>query len=447
MRMAKFIFTRRSLQESINSLEEVLDLSQIKSLVDRINKPGERSLHTMWEIAVLDALSKCGKLSHEKEINNGKKPDIELVLDFEDDSSICIVGDITTISDNGLHSQNPIKYLRDEIRRLCGKFGLSSEKIALDVRGRTEGNARSEKVRLKIPGQNSLKDLINNDIATWLKSVKANASHPNRIEFNENDQEFSLSYNPSWTGGEFTSHASYTVALSINKNPIYNSLKKKLEQLKRAPPNSLRIIFACDGGCDLFRRNGFSQSSFSAADIAREFLRNNSSIDAVVLLTVFEERKFSSVEISYYLKYQIVLGESPRLTSTNKTRLEVLTKKMMSFMSSPVNSAYNAAVACLDSRYSFGMAGGYQLNGKNISISSKALHRLLSGEITLQNFFDMHGWSNEDAFGNPFARNLKNGFSIKNIEILEIKDKEDEWLEFKFGGPDASISPFRVNKK
>ena len=62
--MSSFIFARRDLQRAI----------------DRLNRPGEQRLPTMWEAVMLDALTTIGTLRYEIVLSNGRRPDFELTV-------------------------------------------------------------------------------------------------------------------------------------------------------------------------------------------------------------------------------------------------------------------------------------------------------------------------------------------------------------------------------
>lgn len=78
--MSSFIFARRDLQRAIDRLNLILTADQMKSLIDRMNRPGEQRLPTMWEAVMLDALTTIGTLRYEIVLSNGRRPDFELTV-------------------------------------------------------------------------------------------------------------------------------------------------------------------------------------------------------------------------------------------------------------------------------------------------------------------------------------------------------------------------------
>ena len=77
-----------------------------------------------------------------------------------------------------------------------------------------------------------------------------------------------------------------------------------------------------------------------------------------------------------------------------------------------------------------------------ISLSSRALHRLLAGELTVEEFVAAHGWNDKPGTGNPFARMSQAGRMISKIDVEDAGDKDDDWLTLNFGPPDPAVAPF-----
>jgi hypothetical protein len=84
--------------------------------------------------------------------------------------------------------------------------------------------------------------------------------------------------------------------------------------------------------------------------------------------------------------------------------------------------------------------------GNCISISSRALHRLLAGEITQQQFFAAHGWDTlqPSSRPNPFSHLLRQGQMVIDAKLKYGGDEDDEWVTLQFGEPDAATTSFVV---
>lgn len=133
--MSNFVFSRRSLQQSINNLALTLKREQLVSLVDRLNRLDDGRLPAMWELVMLNALAGVGELRHEVELQNGRRPDIELTITPENGEPFMIIGDVASVSDAGLDEQNPVSVLSNELSRLVTKAGLNPNHFGYDVRG------------------------------------------------------------------------------------------------------------------------------------------------------------------------------------------------------------------------------------------------------------------------------------------------------------------------
>lgn len=207
----------------------------------------------MWEVAILSALSNAGALQHEEALANGRCPDISWKIDQPGEGGFTVIGDITTISDDGLEDQNPFKFLSREIVRLASKYGLRPGSFWIDVRGETVGQPHKSKMRLMLPEKSALSNFIKTELEPWIQKIKSNSTTKSVFDHPEDSIGLTIIYDPDWKNGG-GSYASYTVATSKSTNPLFSALKGKVKQLNGAPDDAVRIIFACDGGCDLIRR-------------------------------------------------------------------------------------------------------------------------------------------------------------------------------------------------
>jgi hypothetical protein len=105
----------------------------------------------MWEIVFLSALARIGALRHEVPLSNGSRPDFEISA-----LGTTILGDITTVSDAGRHTANPVHYLDAEIRRLAKKHLLHPNHFDLTVRGSHIGPFGDSRVKLKLPDRSNI---------------------------------------------------------------------------------------------------------------------------------------------------------------------------------------------------------------------------------------------------------------------------------------------------
>ncbi|HEX5353470.1 MAG TPA: hypothetical protein VFW60_05275 [Rhodanobacteraceae bacterium] len=431
-------------------MASVIDAAQLTSIVGRLNKRSDQRIPTMWELVILDALSHVGKLRHEIPLADGSRPDFELESGIDCEAALLIVGDITAVSDAWLDEQNPVDALFEELDKLARKCGLDPNKFGYYVSGERVGSYGGERMKSTIPHRGHLPFLIASVVKPWVKGVKEAPDRPHRLDHLDGDTRFSLTYVPTQESASGR-YVSYDVALSLNKNPLFGALRKKADQLRYAPDNALRLIVACDGDCALLRGSSSYRSpgTYSAREIVQDFLRQHSSIDAVLLVGIDELRGALGIRTAYKVKYDLFVGalheRSTRMDQATIISLEKLLRAMEDHVPRPVRTAYNAVMRCREPGLGQGMLGGSVIKGNNsVSLSSRALQQLLAGEMTLEHFLDAHSWDRAAGPGNPFLRALRSGRMIAKIEVQSENPRDDDWLTFQFGRRDPAITPFEV---
>lgn len=437
------------MQKGIDHLASVIDAEQLTNIVHRLNRRGDQRLPAMWELVILNALSRVGRLRHEVPLADGSRPDFELETDVNGRFSPLIVGDITAVSDAWLDEQNPVDVLFEEVDKLARKCGLDTNKFGYHVPGERVGSYGDQRMKLSIPERRHLHSLIHSVVKPWVCGVKEAPDKLHRLDHLDGDTRFSLTYAPTQefaSGGYF----SYDVALSLNRNPLFGALKNKINQLRCAPENALRLIVACDGDCSLLRGSSSYRSpgTYSAREIVQDFLRQHSSIDAVLLVGIDELRGALGTRTAYKVKYDLFVGalheRSARMDQATIVSLEKLLRAMADHVPRPIRTAYNAVMRCREPGFDLGMLGGSVVKDNSVSLSSRALQQLLAGEMTLERFLDSHSWDRAAGSGNPFRRALRSGRMIAKVEVQPEDGGDDDWLTFKFGNPDTAIAPFVV---
>jgi hypothetical protein len=239
------------------------------------------------------------------------------------------------------------------------------------------------------------------------------------------------------------------LALSLTNNPIYNALKAKAKQLRAAPEDSIRLVILCDGDCAAMKKSIFAGTggSYTARQIATEFLRKTSAVDLVLLVTVEKQSEYQlsgGYAMSYDLTAAPTNARSPRISDQIIEAIKKLLERSIQAIPMPMTDSCNAAIRCEESGYGLGKHGGYRMRGDKIAISARLVQELLAGRITSENFEKFHGWGfgPEDRL-NPFEQALLRGKLISEIDITDCGDEDDNEMEFHFGSQDPAISPFR----
>lgn len=443
------MFSRRAIQARINTLSQTLELSQLAALVNRLNARDESRLHAMWEVVLLSALSKVGSLQHERALPNGRRPDIYWKIEKQSGGSLTLIGDITTISDSGLEAQNPFKFLSKEIVRLACKSGLQPGSFWIQVRGKTVGESHKSKMRLMLPEKANLNSFIKNELEPWVHSVKKISTAKSKLERTEDFIDLKIIYDPDWKNGG-GSYTSYTVATSKSINPLFSALKGKVTQLNGAPDDAIRIIFACDGGSDLIRNgvNGKSYYTFTSREVAEDFLRQNSSIDFVLLSTISEQHQRFGLPTNYQMSYDLVCAppafRSDRVTTESIDNLTEALNTILPDVPQPLRPAYHSASLLKKAGVGHDQLGAYSMQQNKITVSSRGLMKFLSGEISAEEFNEAHRWDDSGMHQNPFARHRHSGLMISKIEVECGNDKDDDDITFTIDKWDPANSPFAI---
>jgi hypothetical protein len=435
------------MQARINDLAKTLSPTQLTAIINRLNATDATRLHVMWELVILHGLSQAGHLKHEQALPNGRCPDIRWTINKQDGDELLIIGDITTISDDGLDAQNPVKYIRAEIFRLASKFGLRPGNFWIDVRGETIGPRHRSKMRLMLPEKSEISSFIKTELEPWFYSIREAPTIQSKFDRTESNTNFKIIYDPNWENGG-GSHTSYTIATSKSINPLFSALKGKVKQLNGAPDDSLRIIIACDGGCDLIRNGnqGKSHYTYSAREVAEDFLRQNRSIDAVLLATVDEQHHPFSSRPEYQMSYELICAplwaRSHRATNDSIESLTAALHVALPNVPKPLRPAYHSASLLKTPGVGYDQLGRHSMQGNKITISSRGLLRLLAGEISTEEFIRAHGWDESTNHANPFASNLKNGFMISNLDVAGDIDSDDDEITITIDKFDVAAAPF-----
>jgi len=400
----------------------------------------------MWEAVWLSVISQQTQISHEVELEDGRRPDLEFTI-ANGATTLNIVGDVTAVSDAGLDEQNPVEFLSDEVSRLARKQGLSPNHFHCQVEGGQTGRPRREKIQLHLPSRGEISRIINENVAPFIQSLAASNVEKDAFQYSADGVAFTVSYNKSQRYAGM-GYLAYDNSISATNNPIFRALRGKAKQLSAAPAGALKMIILCDGDCATMRMgpNGGSYRSVRPAAISTEFLRQNTSIDVVVLVQVITApMSLWRRKAEHQLTVQIVFGEfAARFDPGGLAQLEQLIEAAARTLPSPVLDSANAAIRCQQAGAGPDCIGGGEVAGDSIKISSRALHRLLAGEISQEDFFEIHRWDKPKSGSvlNPFQRLHRKGYMMTNLVIEDGGDLDDDWITFTFGRRDSAAGPF-----
>lgn len=433
------IFSRRVLQHIVNENAVFLTKGQIAQHVAQLNKlEDEDYLAHEWEIVMLNALSKIGKVTHERTFPSGtSKADVY----FESPEDGSFVADIRTVSDKGLHKKNPFDPLFREVLRKATSRGLRGNSFGLEVKGEKEGIGENKRGKLRIPGTSRFEQIIfKKGFDDFLDRIVEKPDELSTYSIKEMEHDLRVIYNPKQKYA-WGNHLSYTVIYSPTKNHVYDALVDKRKQLLATGFTGLKGIFLCDGDCNLVHSGGGSCDAVSLEQVVRQFLTEDTSVDFIMVFAITSAIGSPSVESTVNIVPCLYHKEQ---ADANKEKLI----RLVGRLSLPKPEATPGNALSFLKRKAHGgrsHAGGWRMDSKSVKISSRTLLDLLSGRMDQSTFLKIHGFVSENVTGsdtlNPFLRAIKSGQMIDEIAVEKSRTDDDDWIKFKFK-MDVAVSPF-----
>ncbi|MFT6668736.1 MAG: hypothetical protein ACJAVZ_000182 [Afipia broomeae] len=169
--------------------------------------------------------------------------------------------------------------------------------------------------------------------------------------------------------------------------------------------------------------------------LTRDFLRQNSSVDFVLAISVREERRGWHPAEGYDRQMFAMLRTQDALKIAGD--LDTTFRSMMRNFPYPRDMPVNAARRAIEADYGWGHHGGCKMSGDNVRLSSRMIMEVLTGQISVDRMSELQR-------GNPFKLPFANGRLPTKIEVIPGgEDDNDDWIEFTFGGSDPAITPFK----
>lgn len=228
-------------------------------------------------------------------------------------------------------------------------------------------------------------------------------------------------------------------------------MRAKAKQLEKVTFEGCRGIILCDGGSDRIHTRANVGFDFHqrAADPTKDFLRQNQSIDFVLLVTsVWTDNGRHQLGNSRPIrKVRVTLIANERFALLPEEIKESLACLESSFPE-PINIPSGARETI---RYGYNpkelrpLAGGWAVSDKQIKISASAVLGLLAEAVTPEQLFSSLGFrphsKKASAIRNPFDYMLSRKMRLREISI-EDTQYDDSYLIFKFEGQDPALSDF-----
>lgn len=435
------LFSRRAIQQMLDENAGWMAPDKLREHVMALNNPNEVTpLARVWEVAVLNSLSKLVSIDHEPDL--GSRPDIVFQVDGE-----TVIADITAISDKTLHRDNPIDDLNDEFERrvfpliqagLKGGFGLSIRNIVQRRRGREKPAPQ-----LRIPRVDRFKAVVfTSAFGKFLHDLRSSPNQCHEYRVNNRDCDLTFVFNPIGSGWAVNS-VKYTQATILKKNTLWNALELKREQLSKLSRTGHRGIIVCDGDCEMLKTGG-DWDEYGAGEIIEGFLRAHKSIEFV--LTLVPVHKGIRLDLSP-TNHSIVVNLHSRYTELPSWIAPIwdFPSSLPQIQNTAQNARYQAKWKQASNKWheSASFRGACMVSDARIKLSAHDLLELMAGVLRQDAFEALPFMARQ----NPFLNKLRNGQLITAMRIEKDEtDSDDDWVVFEFGNPDPAVSPFQVDR-
>jgi hypothetical protein len=444
------IFSRRSLQQMIDSNTQVLAEDQIKKHVDALNRAKEQSLDFEWEVVIIYGLSKLGNIQYEPDLEKRRRLDI--IFNSNRPVEIAFAGDVMTVSDRGLHAENPRDFFIAELSRRIQRRGLPPECFSPLINRKYDGPYGNRKVRLLLPAKSKLREFFGRRFQDFLNEVARFPEREHSFEEKTEQVDIQIRYIP---GQQFFfgSSPAYTNITSLKRNPLSHALKDKVQKFKESGYHGYKIVFVCDGRSDSLRmlvsQGDGRQGAMSVID---KFFREHFSIDLLVVIGIDRRDEFPFLYGMGKPVLRLQSFENPRHQRPETQLINELLCQLTELIPPPCSDIINAIhhLQSQEKWVSISLKGGFEMTLEEVRLSVRAIQELLAGHLTQEEFFKLHGMIDMQGtrgIRNPFERALAEGRLIESTAVETNSDKDDDWLIFRFGEPNPAISRFRVPRK
>lgn len=434
------IFSRRTLQRIINENACFLEKEQLENHVKKLN---EGDLSFEWEIVLLNVFSKLGKVTHEPKFENCKR---KIDVQFSNENrGLEFLADITCIL--GKEDKNNVVISFElELKKIIDQNELSGFWNIYIGGNSWDVDFRRKKPELKIPtrGEFATKIFDTPNFKRFIENVKKFPDKKDSYYVRNSEIDLNIKYEPRSFHQIHSSHFDDKTIVSIAQNNIYDSLKRKCDQLLETPyKGNLGIIL-----CDAFG-SGFSSGDLvhhSSRNVINEFLFNHKEI-SFILTVDSKEDLFNFSDRKPKIKIDLYEGFS---SDKEKDTFQLLQKDLIKVFPQPVSDVWQARNFLKyiqtekDKIFSRDYCG-LVVSQNEIKISAKMILEILSGKLSLDKFFQRIGFEGHSSIPNQFLRMLNSGRLFTEVEIEKRNDEmDDDWLVFKFDKEDAAISPFKM---
>ena len=428
-----------------------------------------------WEAVIVSAFAELGDTKYEKKISNGKKPDI-----FFFNKGVSLLADVVTVSDDQQHKKNPVEDFSTIIMNMWKESGLQKGSLSWRVEGvdlkqeravsktpgcwgpfhlssRLRPINRGSLKRLALPPANHLSKYLHEKVYPFFQELQMFPDRPTRLDIDEEyNQEitvrFSLSYTPRGSG-LCGSYPSYTTITDIEGHVLWRRLSDKIEQFSLAKEELPRVLFVCDGGCAALHESSVSgPNEYRCEEMLDHFWKRpvfsedqrwswmvEKSISGVVVLPIVPINDMAGFPDRRGFMLKPKLYSNPHSCFPLDEATVELLKKVVLTLPVPVESPSDVMRAIRANKIPSRRLGVFAMSHNSIEMSGVELLRILSGELSLQEFC-----RNNNLQSNPFKDALMRFQAIKSVKVEPVSDRDDDKIIIEFSSHDPALGPFIV---
>lgn len=438
------LFTRRRLQAMLNEISPLLDEKKARDLLARLEKNKvDQALPAEMELAIIWALSLLGDLDIEPEWwGDDKRPDTYTEHLVEGHPAIV---EIAAPSDNAISGEEAMDGVAVRIGDLASSFEKGLGDYLYYRFAEESGYEKGKYFRRRLaPVGYELSENARSRIENWVKSGTTYETKLHIVEPHLNVEVERMPHRQTrwhniWSTMPPEAH-------SVEDNPLYKLLTRKLSQLKAARPGTHRFIFLGDAGSTLINgierigEHDTTRRRVSGKQILSHFVRSNAHmVDSVVTIApVRKQTPMGRREI----RWKLSVFNRPGFDFDHGPLTAIVDQ-----LPHPRFEGYQARSLFRQGAYkptargwSLGMSFRGGMGGPmEVRISSRALMDLLAGRITADQFRREVGERPGEI--NFFKHWLDSGMTIQGLSYeCGGLDEDDDHLVIKLGDDPSARS-------
>jgi hypothetical protein len=381
-----------------------------------------------WELIMLSALARVGVVEYEPALGG----DANLDFTFSDSAGLNLTGDITMLSDDDVLRRNPVNKLADEVWQRLNERRLRGG-LHITIEANTGPPSGKDEVLLMLPAPHEFKAYIfDAAFDQFVRNIAANPNREHTHAVRNSKARLSITFRPGRPTTTI-SHLDFRSPRDIVRNPLYNRLAKKLNQIKKSghiSQDGLRGVLVCDGGSSLFAPFTVGVGTFGLTQIAHHFLRKTKSLHFVAAITVKDTRTALSPG-GFDFDVRIIDRTGEALDGLVGSVLREGLRTLPRPIRSPPNARLHVerqlshGLATLD----FSDAQGATLSDQTISLSARAVIDYVAGRIDRQRFEVL-----ADSWTLSILRKaLDSGNAVHSLRLVPhtLSDDDDIILEWR----------------